>query len=113
MGSDSHGARGIERGFQTRADQTETRTRLRHAVGRDQQAEGRRDFRPDLGLSQLYAVEHRGHVERLEKHQIGSASCRDRCVSTCRSRWSSYHKKKKHTQHESYYKMVRPMTETS
>src|SRR3546814_20192118 len=30
MGIDSHGARGIERGFQTRADQTETRTRLQN-----------------------------------------------------------------------------------
>src|SRR3546814_20394339 len=68
MCNDWQGALGIERGFQTRAEQTETRTRLRQAVGRAQQAEGRRDFRPDLGLSQLYAVEHRGHVERLEKH---------------------------------------------
>src|SRR3546814_13097967 len=27
-------------------------------------------------------------VRRLE---IGRASCRDECVSTCRSRWSTYH----------------------
>src|SRR3546814_16896614 len=26
--------------------------------------------------------------------QIGSASCREECVSTCRSRWSPYHSKK-------------------
>src|SRR3546814_26676 len=28
-------------------------------------------------------------------HRIGSASCRKECVSTCRSRWSPYHSKKK------------------
>src|SRR3546814_7467610 len=28
-------------------------------------------------------------------YQIGRASCRERVCSTCRSRWSPYHKKKK------------------
>src|SRR3546814_12311141 len=32
-----------------------------------------------------------------ELSEIGRASCRERCVSTCRSRWSPYHKKKKMT----------------
>src|SRR3546814_1216978 len=27
----------------------------------------------------------------ISKMQIGRASCRERCVSTCRSRWSPYH----------------------
>src|SRR3546814_14296184 len=26
-----------------------------------------------------------------EKQKIGRASCREECVSTCRSRWSPYH----------------------
>src|SRR3546814_16872186 len=28
---------------------------------------------------------------RANRAQIGSASCRKECVSTCRSRWSAYH----------------------
>src|SRR3546814_9291079 len=28
---------------------------------------------------------------RLYTEKIGRASCRERCVSTCRSRWSPYH----------------------
>src|SRR3546814_19161065 len=27
----------------------------------------------------------------LAAHEIGRASCREKCVSTCRSRWSPYH----------------------
>src|SRR3546814_20766507 len=29
--------------------------------------------------------------EVLDTWEIGRASCRERCVSTCRSRWSPYH----------------------
>src|SRR3546814_16442710 len=30
-------------------------------------------------------------VARGDRKEIGRASCRERCVSTCRSRWSPYH----------------------
>src|SRR3546814_21191023 len=39
----------------------------------------------------------RGAAHRLARdavRQIGRASCREECVSTCRSRWSPYHYKK-------------------
>src|SRR3546814_14935276 len=32
-----------------------------------------------------------GHLHRSEERRVGKA-----CVSTCRSRWSPYHSKKKH-----------------
>src|SRR3546814_2056660 len=33
-----------------------------------------------------------GYLEMPEETaEIGRASCRDECVSTCRSRWSTYH----------------------
>src|SRR3546814_19759401 len=28
---------------------------------------------------------------RLVRQEVGRASCREECVSTCRSRWSPYH----------------------
>src|SRR3546814_19161245 len=31
----------------------------------------------------------------LEERQLGRAPCRERVLSTCRSRWSRYHSKKK------------------
>src|SRR3546814_18378101 len=30
-------------------------------------------------------------ADMIGQRQIGRASCRDECVSTCRSRWSPYH----------------------
>src|SRR3546814_11697484 len=32
-----------------------------------------------------------GQVPAVGVDEIGRASCRERCVSTCRSRWSPYH----------------------
>src|SRR3546814_11677968 len=34
-------------------------------------------------------------IDRRLRIEIGRASCREECVSTCRSRWSPYHEKKK------------------
>src|SRR3546814_10935001 len=31
------------------------------------------------------------HRARRLHYEIGRASCREKCVSTCRSRWSPYH----------------------
>src|SRR3546814_14046659 len=52
-------------------------------------------------LAELRSVRwtHRGHGadapgQRSEERRVGNE-----CVSTCRSRWSPYHKKKKRTQH--------------
>src|SRR3546814_15037358 len=36
---------------------------------------------------------------RDESNQIGRASCRERVCHTCRSRWSTYHSKKKPHRH--------------
>src|SRR3546814_14560982 len=47
-----------------------------------------------------------GAVTELNYNKIGRASCRERCVSTCRSRWSPYHEKKKKIKHRNRYKQV-------
>src|SRR3546814_16200311 len=47
----------------------------------------------DLALTLAQKVPVVGAV--IVTTQIGRASCREECVSTCRSRWSPYHKKKK------------------
>src|SRR3546814_16603677 len=39
-----------------------------------------------------------------EDDEIGRASCRKECVSTCRARWSPYHKKKKTKQKRSRHR---------
>src|SRR3546814_2639801 len=37
------------------------------------------------------AAMEEGEIDYLLAIQIGRASCRKECVSTCRSRWSPYH----------------------
>src|SRR3546814_16654116 len=48
--------------------------------------------RIDLGLKQVFAVRERKD-RRSEERRVGKE-----CVSTCRSRWSLYHSKKKHSE---------------
>src|SRR3546814_16331324 len=43
----------------------------------------------------LAKLEHVPGFDVVETDEIGRASCRQECVSTCRSRWSPYHYKKK------------------
>src|SRR3546814_8525430 len=45
-----------------------------------------------FGLLDEVAILMREHVARSEERRVGKE-----CVSTCRSRWSPYHKKKKNT----------------
>src|SRR3546814_16366293 len=42
--------------------------------------------------------------------EIGRASCRERVVSTCRSRWSPYHSNKKHMQQSTQYNIDKSET---
>src|SRR3546814_4407963 len=39
----------------------------------------------------VFASQKGTHHEHRVRHEIGRASCREKCVSTCRSRWSPYH----------------------
>src|SRR3546814_11151602 len=41
----------------------------------------------------------RRYIESVSRRQIGRASCRERVVSTCRSRWSPFHSKKKQSEY--------------
>src|SRR3546814_13716442 len=63
--------------------------RQRHEQIRPHHPEDTDRTRPPLGRGA------RPRPVRERPLQIGSASCREECVSTCRSRWSPYHQKKK------------------
>src|SRR3546814_15260858 len=66
---------------------------------------------PQTGPTQPMRAQQPGHARRCGQHrtrrpmepEIGRASCRERCVSTCRSRLSPYHSQntptKNHKQH--------------
>src|SRR3546814_15640566 len=51
-------------------------------------------YAADCMLNDACARADRGETILVEAEN-GRASCREKCVSTCRSRWSPYHKKKK------------------
>src|SRR6059058_6445584 len=50
---------------------------------------------PTAARKSLFARFHAAFEHSFE--QIGRASCREECVTTCRSRWSPYHSKKNRT----------------
>src|SRR3546814_11132698 len=52
--------------------------------------------RPVASLERGLDVAHGNRQHRSEERRVGKE-----CVSTCRSRWSAYHKKKKNTQKKS------------
>src|SRR3546814_15207598 len=48
-------------------------------------------YRMDLGQGRYLPVKNVFVPLYVNGRQIGRASCRKECVSTCRSRWSPYH----------------------
>src|SRR3546814_18233468 len=51
--------------------------------------EARRQYR-SLGFCLAVGARPRG-ISSAGEAELGRASCRERCVSTCQSRWSPYH----------------------
>src|SRR3546814_12048610 len=44
-----------------------------------------------IGEEDVFTADLLLHDHGADADQIGRASCREECVSTCRSRWSPYH----------------------
>src|SRR3546814_19126612 len=66
--------------------------RLRAGAGDDRLHVHQPGEAPRLAVGQQVGV-----LRGLLAVEIGSASCREGCVSPCRYRWSAYHSKKKKT----------------
>src|SRR3546814_17984138 len=70
-----------------RRDYTKHMIRLRHAS----QINARGEANEIILLNSHDGTSSYQMLAGMFRFEIGRASCRERCVSTCRSRWSAYH----------------------